>query len=57
MFVNIFLMFFIKLLIFFAKEKSGRSIPDRMLVPIIDDSATVTFYLISDKNIASKYKV
>ena len=35
----------------------GRSLLDRVLIPIIDDSATVTFYLISDKNIASKYKV
>lgn len=35
----------------------GRSIPDRVLIPITDDSATVIFYLISDKKIALKYKV
>ena len=35
----------------------SRSIPDRVLVPITDENATITFYLISDKNIAEKYKV
>ncbi|WP_026498904.1 LysR family transcriptional regulator [Butyrivibrio sp. WCD2001] len=35
----------------------GRSIPGRVLIPITDDSATVIFYLISDKKIALKYKV
>ena len=35
----------------------GSSIPDRVLIPITDDSATVIFYLISDKKIALKYKV
>ena len=35
----------------------GRSLPDRVLIPITDDSATVIFYLISDKKIALKYKI